>query len=256
VSGTRQDFGSNNDVGSGNNFSQTGDNRVTTVAGVTPPAAGAGPASGPAAPAAAPAPAADDHSAPAGEAAPGRPVDKTRNVFVVHGRDDEVRRAMFGLLRSLDLRPMEWERLVRATGGTLPFLGEVIEKAPAEAQAALVLLTPDDVVRLHPDLHGPREHEYELRDAGQPRPNVLIELGMVLMAYPERTIIVEIGAVKPIADIAGRNVIKFDGSDVALGKIAQRLRLAGCAVDEDGSDWRETAPFRDLAAYLREPPSA
>ncbi|MEU3255686.1 nucleotide-binding protein [Streptomyces sp. NPDC006997] len=176
-----------------------------------------------------------------------------RSVFVVHGRDEQARREMFELLRRLDLRPKEWEDLVGATGQTAPFLGEVVAAAPAQAQAALVLLTPDDIVTLHPDLYGPNEPSYETQPVGQPRPNVLIELGMVLMAYPERTLIVEIGSLRPIADIAGRNVIRFDGSETALGKVVERLKQAGCAVNDTGSDWRQTWPFRHLSAYQRRP---
>ncbi|MBC7268504.1 MAG: nucleotide-binding protein [Streptomyces sp.] len=209
-----------------------------------------------------PAPASGDAAADRGQAgAPGRPVRPVRaepsgverSVFVVHGRDEQVRREMFELLRRLDLRPKEWEDLVGATGQTAPFLGDVVAAAPAQAQAALVLLTPDDIVTLHPDLHGPNEPSYETAPVGQPRPNVLIELGMVLMAYPERTLIVEVGSLRPIADIAGRNVIRFDGSDTALGKVVERLKQAGCAVNDTGSDWRQTWPYRHLSAYQRRP---
>ncbi|GGN15469.1 TIR domain-containing protein [Streptomyces fuscichromogenes] len=176
---------------------------------------------------------------------------RRRSVFVVHGRDEEVRTAMFGLLRRLDLRPLEWERLVRATGGTVPFLGEVIEKALSQAQAALVLLTPDDVAKLHPHLLGDNEYAHETQLTGQPRQNVLIELGMALMAYPERTIIVEVGRVRPAADLGGRNVIHFDGSETAVSKIVERLKGAECELDDTRPDWRDTSYFRNLAAYRR-----
>ncbi len=203
----------------------------------------------PVAPAGQPHPGGRRHDAPSGAG----DAERARGVFVVHGRDDQVRREMFELLRRLDLRPKEWEDLVRATGQASPFLGDVVAAAPAQAQAALVLLTPDDVVHLHPDLQGHHEPDHETRPVCQPRPNVLIELGMVLMAYPERTLIVEVGALRPIADINGRNVIRFDGSETALGKIVERLKLAGCAVNDTGSDWRQTYPFRHFSAYHRRP---
>ncbi|MFE2418773.1 TIR domain-containing protein [Streptomyces hokutonensis] len=177
--------------------------------------------------------------------------DRGRSVFVVHGRDEEVRQAMFGLLRRLDLRPLEWEELVRATGKTAPFLGEVVMNAPAQAQAALVLLTPDDVAKLHPHLLGNREPDDETQLTGQPRQNVLIELGMVLMAYPERTVIVEVGRLRHVADTAGINVIRFDGTESSLAKISARLRLAGCQLDDSGPEWRETRHFQNLSAYRR-----
>ncbi|HEX4790274.1 MAG TPA: nucleotide-binding protein [Actinospica sp.] len=176
--------------------------------------------------------------------------DRTRNVFVVHGRDEQVRRAMFDLLRLFDLNPLEWEDLVAGTGQTVPFLGEVVAAAPAQAQAALVLLTPDDLVRLHPSLLAPHDPDDERRLTGQPRPNVLLELGMVLMSYPERTLIVEFGPLRRIADLAGRNVIRFDGSDEAVDKIGARLRVAGCPVRDTGR--RDLSAFARLDAYRRD----
>jgi len=180
--------------------------------------------------------------------------DVSRNVFVVHGRDDQVRAAMFELLRRLDLHPLEWGDLVRATGEATPYLGQVVTNAPAQARAALVLLTPDDIVRLHPALHGDYEPYFEAREVCQPRPNALLELGMVLMAYPERTLVVEVGQLRPIADINGLNVIRFDGSAAAVRGIVQRLETAGCKVNDAGTDWLDLRSFAALAAYTRTPP--
>jgi predicted nucleotide-binding protein len=177
-----------------------------------------------------------------------------RRVFVIHGRDEAVRERMFDFLRALDLKPLEWEALVAASGSTVPFLGDVVQRAPALARAAVVLLTPDDVVNLHPGLHDRGEAAFEVTEACQPRPNVLIELGMVLTAYPKRAIMVEFGSLRPIADLAGRNVIRFDGSAISLGKLAERLKSAGCTADTQGSDWRSTRRFQGLDAYGRHPP--
>jgi predicted nucleotide-binding protein len=106
---------------------------------------------------------------------------------------------------------------------------------------------------LHLSLHGEDEPAYETQPTCQPRPNVLLELGMVLMAYPARTLIVEIGKLRPIADLAGRNVIRFDGSASAIGKIVERLKQSGCKINDTGTDWRQTWPFKHLDAYLRRP---
>lgn len=171
--------------------------------------------------------------------------DISRSVFVVHGRDEDVRSRMFDFLRRLDLRPLEWEELVADTGATSPFLGDVVGRAPRRAQAAVVLLTPDDVVMLHPRLRGSREPYFETQPTCQPRPNVLLELGLALGAYPERTLIVEFGELRPIADLAGRNVIRFDGSAGSLGKIVERLKSAGCPVNDRGADWRTPWPWLD-----------
>jgi predicted nucleotide-binding protein len=182
--------------------------------------------------------------------------ERSRNVFVVHGRDSQVREAVFGLLRQLDLRPLEWEALVHSTREGSPFLGRVIADAPSLAQAAVVLLSPDDVVMLHPALRSAHEDRFELRPALQPRPNVMLELGMVLALYPENTIIVEFGDLRPCADLAGRNVIRFnEGISFTdpLRKISGRLEVAGCQVDDSGTDWLDVRPFTGMKAYQRKP---
>jgi hypothetical protein len=74
---------------------------------------------------------------------------------------------------------------------------------------------------------------------------------MALMAYPERTVIVEVGRLRHVADTAGLNVIRFDGTESALAKIVARLKLAGCPLDDSRPDWRETWHFRNLSAYRR-----
>jgi predicted nucleotide-binding protein len=175
-----------------------------------------------------------------------------RNVFVIHGRDEQVRESFFELLRAVDLRPLEWEALVAATERAAPPLLSVVETALGQAQAVVALLTPDDVVYLHPALHVTGEAAVETRPTLQPRPNVLIELGMALMSCPERTIIVEIGDQRPVADLAGLNVIRFDGAEVSLGKLIQRLKNAGCPVDDSGADWRNLRRFADIAALRRQ----
>lgn len=180
-----------------------------------------------------------------------------RNVFVVYGRDDAVNSAVFQLLRRLDLKPLEWEALVRGSdGGMTPMLSDVVINAPKLASAAVVVLTPDDVVMLHPELRKPREEGFELRPSLQPRPNVLLELGIVLGVYPKRTLILEFGELRPIADLGGRNAVRFQHSTPLVGairKIAGRLQEAGLPIDDSGSDWLDPKPFEKLRAYGRRP---
>lgn len=177
----------------------------------------------------------------------------SRRVFIVHGRDTALVKRFFELLRAVDLEPLEWETLVAGTGSTIPYLGDVVARAPHLAQATLVLLSPDDIVQLHPDLHNANDHDYERVRSAQPRPNVLIELGLALMAYPDRTVIVEVGKLRPIADLAGLNVIRFDGSTAPIKKVIDRLRLAKCPVNTSGTDWLDPDRFAGLAAYSRGP---
>jgi predicted nucleotide-binding protein len=179
--------------------------------------------------------------------------DASRRVFVVSGRDGALTASFFDLLYAVGLEPLEWERLVRPMGTAAPYLGEVVRNAPHLGQATLVLLSPDDVVELHPDLHQENDHLYERARAAQARPNVLFELGLAFMAYPERTVIVEVGLMRPIADLAGLNTIRFDGTAIAVKKVIERLEGAGCPVKTSGESWLDPRRFASLATYRRGP---
>jgi predicted nucleotide-binding protein len=180
-----------------------------------------------------------------------------RSVFVVYGRDGEANSAVFQLLVRLNLRPLEWETLVRGHGGgMMPPLSQIVINAPHQASAAVVVLTPDDMVMLHPELRKPHEDPFETHPALQPRPNVLLELGIALGVYPERTLILQFGDLRPIADINGLNTVRFHQSIPlidALRKIAGRLEEAGLPIDDSGSDWLDPKPFHNLRAYRRRP---
>ncbi|HCT80381.1 MAG TPA: hypothetical protein DGG94_08030 [Micromonosporaceae bacterium] len=178
-----------------------------------------------------------------------------RNVFVIYGRDSEARRAMFDFLRTLDLRPQEWEEVVHISGSSAPFIGEAILRTFDRIQATIVLLTPDDIAKLHPDFHESRDARTETEPTGQARPNVLFEAGMAMMKMPERTIFVEFGEVRPFTDLAGRSTIRLSPDPVdtteKLRRIVERLKSAGCPVNDSGSDWMNPAPFTRLMAHTR-----
>lgn len=180
--------------------------------------------------------------------------DITKNVFVVHGRDEQARVALFGFLEALGLHPLGWERLVAATGSAAPYLRDVIMQGIAMAQAAVVLMTPDDVVRLHPELHQADEDHYETAETMQARPNVVLELGMALATYADRTIVLYAGKHRPMADLNGLNYVQLNRSGECLDKIISRLKTAGCQMSEEIIDRRTRARFRDLASYRRRPP--
>ncbi|MBO3741164.1 TIR domain-containing protein [Actinoplanes flavus] len=183
--------------------------------------------------------------------ASGRRAEDPRTVFVIHGRDLDVRNAVFDFLRALGLQPQEWEHLVRATGKGAPALAEVVTRAVREAQAVVALLTPDDVVQLHPDLRDASDTDGELPAGCQARPNVFLELGMALAALPDHTIILEAGVMRRTADLAGLNYVTISAAVDWRNKVAQRLENAGCPVDRAGGDWQHPRRFAGLAAYRR-----
>mgnify|MGYP000485185991 CR=1 FL=1 len=77
--------------------------------------------------------------------------NNAKKVFVVHGRNLDVRDAMFGFLRTIGLEPIEWSTAISATGSASPYIGQALDAAFEMAQAVVVLLTPDDIAYLRPE---------------------------------------------------------------------------------------------------------
>ncbi len=173
----------------------------------------------------------------------------------MHGRDEAARRAVFDLLRRIGLDPLEWDDLVHLTGTAAPLNGDVVAAAFDAAQAVVVLLTPDDIGFLHPELRGEREREDDRSPTGQARLNVLLEAGMALQTHPDRTLLVEIGRTREASDLAGRNTVRLDGSSEKLHSFATRLEDAGCPVRRSGSDWLDASGIRQLGALDRSAPN-
>jgi hypothetical protein len=116
-----------------------------------------------------------------------------------------------------------------------PYIGQVLDAAFGAAQAVVVLQTPDDVAHLHESLT--YEGDPECDPQMQPRPNVLFEAGMAMGRDENRTVIVELGKIKTFSDIHGRHVVRLDNSMPRRQDLASRLRVAGCSVNTDGTDW-------------------
>jgi predicted nucleotide-binding protein len=167
----------------------------------------------------------------------------SRNVFVVHGRNLEARSSLFRFLRSVGLRPLEWSQAIQLTGKASPFIGEILDVAFSNAQAVVVLMTPDDVAQLQEQFRSQHDPPYESQLTGQARPNVLFEAGMAMGRNPKRTILVELGTLRPFSDIAGRHTVRLTNTSAARQELAQRLETAGCPVDLSGRDWHTEGDF-------------
>ena len=174
---------------------------------------------------------------------PDRSEPDPRAVMVVHGRDEKARRALFDFLRALGLWPLEWGQLVADGADAAPYIGEVVERAFRRAKAVVVLLTPDDEARLREEFRRPNDPQHERELTPQARANVLFEAGMALALHPTRTVLVQMGQVRPFSDVQGRHVVHLDGTDKPLRAIADRLERAGCAVNTSGDDWASVDRF-------------
>jgi predicted nucleotide-binding protein len=166
-----------------------------------------------------------------------------RKVFVVHGRNLKARDALFAFLRSIELNPLEWSEAVKATGATNPYVGEVLNVAFSRAQAVVVLMTPDDEARLRERFVQSSDPPHETDPTPQARPNVLFEAGMAMGRCPERTVLVELGTLRPFSDIGGRHVVRLDNSGPRRQELADRLKTAGCPVSLAGTDWHTQGDF-------------
>lgn len=168
-----------------------------------------------------------------------------KKVFVVHGRDEARRKAIFSFLRSLGLSPIEWQHALKATGKASPYIGEVLDQAFRDAAAVVVLITPDDEAKLKDEFlkktDGPEERDL----TGQPRPNVLFEAGMAFGHQPNSTVLVQVGAVRPFSDVVGRHVVHLGNDAKSRIELANKLETAGCQVDRTGTDWLTEGDFSD-----------
>ena len=179
-----------------------------------------------------------------------RPPANSRDVFVVHGRNHTARDALFSFLRAIKLSPLEWSEAVQATGKTSPYIGEILDAAFSRAHAVVVLFTPDDEARLRESFWTNDEPSHETELTGQARPNVLFEAGMAMAGSQDRTILVELGILRPFSDIAGRHTIRLDNSPQRRQDLAKRLQNAGCPVNLDGTDWYSTGEFEATVKQL------
>ena len=177
-----------------------------------------------------------------------RPPADAREVFVVHGRNEGARDALFTFLRSIGLDPLEWSVAVQATGKSAPYIGEVLGAAFSRTHAVVVLFTPDDEARLVSRLRTHSDPPYESKLTGQARPNVLFEAGMEMASAEERTILVELGNLRPFSDIAGRHTIRLDNSSQRRQELAKRLEAAGCPVNLEGTDWHSAGDFEAVVS--------
>jgi predicted nucleotide-binding protein len=165
------------------------------------------------------------------------------SVFVVHGRNEKLRRSLFSFLRPIDLQPIEWRRAIELTRKPNPYVGEILDAAFREAAAVVVLLSPDDEAKLKAEFVKTNDAVHEKRLTGQARPNVLFEAGMAMGRNPDSTVLVQVGEIRPFSDIGGRHVVRLANSAAARSEFATKLANAGCNVNTSGTDWLTEGDF-------------
>lgn len=165
-----------------------------------------------------------------------------RSVFLVQGRNDAVNTAAADFLRSLDLKIVEWEQAVAATGEPNPYIGDVVSAGLEMADAVVVLATPDDLAHLDPALAADPTDD-DITEAGQPRQNVLYEAGMAMALAPSRTLLVATPGTRMMSDLAGRHLVFLGNDPKSRKRIVGRLQTMGLAVDDSGDNWLSAGAF-------------
>jgi predicted nucleotide-binding protein len=174
--------------------------------------------------------------------------DRNKVVFVIHGRNERRKDALFDWLRCLHLRPLEWEQAVALTGSASPSTFSVVQAGLEAAQAVIALFTDDEEVTLRPEL---RNSVREGEPRYQARANVIFEAGMASAAGGEkRTIFLEWGDLGRFSDIEGINNVRFGAcpDHLMLKKLRGRLEIAGCKPDDSGDDWLKPKRFEEAVA--------
>jgi len=166
-----------------------------------------------------------------------------RRVYVVYGHNLAVKDAMYAFLEALDLRPITKEAAVNWTGEASPFADRIIDTAFKHAQAVIVLFTGDDRARLRGKLRKRNTEAHEKTFWIQPRQDQIFEAGYAFGRSPERTILVQVGHVQLFSDIDGRYIPNFTGKENERRDLINRLKSAGCIVNDNGDAWRNAGNF-------------
>ena len=170
---------------------------------------------------------------------------KENTVFVVHGRDTKLRDAMYEFLGALGLKPQEWGHAIRAARrkGANPFVNDAVTKIMEQAQAIVVLLSPDDEAKLKDQFVAKHERQSEGRLRGQARPNVIFETGIAIGTHHRKAVMVRVGDVKPFTDVEGMHIPRLSGDDRSRHDLANRLEDLGCRINRDGDHWLRAGDF-------------
>ena len=170
-------------------------------------------------------------------------IELDKRIFVIHGRNSKVSEAMFAFLTSLSLNPLKFEEIKSTTKKGTPYIGEVLDQAFSISHVIIGLFTPDDEVRLKTKFVNENDSQYEREILGQPRPNVIFEVGMAFGKNPDRTIIVEVGRIKPFSDLSGRHTVRLDNSVERRRELVELLKSIGCPVNDSIDTWKTEGDF-------------
>lgn len=142
-----------------------------------------------------------------------------RNVFIVHGRDNESKQEVSRFIESIGLKAIILHE--QASGGRT--IIEKIEHYSGDADFALVLYTPCD--------HGRGAHEPNVKPKNRARQNVVFEHGYLMGRLGrENVCALSKGDIETPNDISGVVYVDFDASGAWKRDVVKELRECGYVV--------------------------
>jgi predicted nucleotide-binding protein len=171
---------------------------------------------------------------------------KDNSIFVVHGRDAKLNQDMYAFLSSIGIAPMEWDHAIKAAkGGANPIVGDVINQAMERVHGVMILFSPDEEAKIRRKFASQSDKKKGLHLKGfQPRPNVIFEAGLALGAHSDKTILVQVGSVRDISDIAGKHLVHLSDSFADRKRLADRLESKlKFKIDLTGTTWQTIGDF-------------
>ena len=161
-----------------------------------------------------------------------------KKVFIVHGWNDAAVKATQQFLQSVGLHSDPFETVRSKMSGTVS-IPTIIRKAFEEAQAIIVLWTPDEWVDSRPSI---RDAEMKDKSNGrwQPRPNVLIEAGAAILKETDRTILLGVGLQDAPSDFAGLHLFRMNNAAPQRQRLLNMLKASGCEVNPTNENYLDS----------------
>jgi len=151
-----------------------------------------------------------------------------RTIYIVYERKTAEIQAIEHFLQQAGLSLFHKENAIELVQVATPFREEELSVAFKHAGAVIVILTGEDKVRLCKKFQQTHDSDIEKNYCLQPTPEQLFEAGYAFGMFPKRTILLQIGKVRPFSDIAGMHILHFSGTHDDYHVLHTRLIIAGC----------------------------
>jgi predicted nucleotide-binding protein len=132
--------------------------------------------------------------------------------FIIHGRDEAAKKAVETIVHSTGAEVIPFDA-APPNEDDLQQVLDMVVNGIQEADVVIALLTPDEQAALYDSATGTQVTDPIERDEAsgwQPRPNVLVEIGIAVGLARHKTILVRMGPIRRISDIAGVLMINLD----------------------------------------------